>query len=85
KTGNEKWVQTLNNGDGFFLPPIVITNTLSGDLVLCATESAAINIYDAQSGQLLQSLSLGATAEGGLAFSEGLLVVPAGNNVLGII
>jgi len=85
RTGNEKWVQTLNNGDGFFLPPIVITNTLSGDLVLCATESSAINVYDAQSGQLLQSLSLGATAEGGLAFSEGLLVVPAGNNVIGII
>jgi hypothetical protein len=83
KTGNVKWTQTLS-GDQFSVPPIVITNTLSGDLVVSATATGALDVYDAKTGNPLQSVSLGAGAEGGMAFSQGLLVVPSGNNVIGL-
>jgi outer membrane protein assembly factor BamB len=83
RTGNVKWTQTLS-GDSFSVPPIVVTNTLSGDLVICATSAGTLDVYDAKAGTLLQSLSLGAGAEGGMAFSHGLLVVPSGNNVIGL-
>ena len=83
RTGNVKWMQTLSN-DQFSVPPIVITNTLSGDLVVCGTSAGTLDVYDAKTGTLLQSLSLGAGPESGMAFSEGLLVVPSGNNVIGL-
>jgi outer membrane protein assembly factor BamB len=83
KTGNVVWMQTLS-GDAFSVSPIVITNTKSGDLVVCATSAGALDVYDAKAGTLLQSLSLGAGAESGMAFSHGLLVVPSGNDVIGL-
>ena len=83
KTGNTVWTQSLS-GDAFSVPPIVVTNTLSGDLVIDATAAGNLNVYNAQTGQLLQTLSLGAGAESGMGFSEGLLVVPAGNSVVGL-
>jgi outer membrane protein assembly factor BamB len=83
RTGNTKWTQTLT-GDSFSVPPIVITNTKSGDLVICATAAGTLDVYDAKAGTLLQSLALGAGAESGMAFSQGLLVVPSGNNVIGL-
>lgn len=84
RTGNIKWVQTLS-GDSFSIPPIVITNTLSGDLLVCGTQAGNLDVFDARTGMSLQSLSLGAAPEGGMAFSQGLLVVPAGNNVIGLL
>jgi len=84
RTGNIKWVQTLS-GDSFSVPPIVITNTLSGDLLVCGTQAGNLAVFDAQSGMSLQSLSLGAAPESGMGFSQGLLVVPAGNNVIGLL
>ena len=44
-----------------------------------------LNVYDAKVGTLLQSLNIGAGAESGMAFSERLLVVPSGNNLIGLI
>ncbi|HET9341467.1 MAG TPA: PQQ-binding-like beta-propeller repeat protein [Candidatus Eremiobacteraceae bacterium] len=84
RTGNIKWVQTLS-GDAFSVPPLVITNTLSGDLLVCGTQAGNVDVFDAQSGKSLQTLSLGAAPQSGMAFSEGLLVVPAGNNVIGLL
>ncbi|HEY7981339.1 MAG TPA: PQQ-binding-like beta-propeller repeat protein [Candidatus Eremiobacteraceae bacterium] len=83
RTGNVKWTQTLS-GDSYSVPPIVITNTRSGDLVVCATAAGTLDVYDAKTGTPLQSLSLGSGAENGMAFSHGLLVVPSGNNVIGL-
>lgn len=82
-TGNTVWTQTLS-GDSFSVPPIVITNTLSGTLVVCATAAGNLEVYNAKVGTPLQSLSLGAAAESGMAFARGLLVVPSGNNVIGL-
>jgi outer membrane protein assembly factor BamB len=83
KTGNVVWTQTLS-GDSFSVAPIVITNTKSGDLVVCATSAGSLDVFDAKVGTPLQSLSLGAGAESGMGFSQGLLVVPSGNNVVGL-
>jgi outer membrane protein assembly factor BamB len=83
-TGNVVWTQSLSGGDSFSVPPIVITNTLSGTLVVCATAAGSLDVYNAKVGTPLQSLSLGAAAESGMAFAHGLLVVPSGNNVIGL-
>jgi outer membrane protein assembly factor BamB len=83
QTGNVVWMQTLS-GDTFSVAPLVITNTLSGNLVIAATASGKLNVYNAGTGQPLQSIALGAGATGGMGFSEGLLVVPSGNNLVGL-
>jgi outer membrane protein assembly factor BamB len=83
KTGNVAWTQTLS-GDTFSVPPIVITDTLSGDLLLGGTSSGKLYVVTAHTGANLQKLNLGAPIEGGMAFSGGLLVVPSGNSVVGL-
>lgn len=87
-TGNVVWSQTLNN-DSWSVPPLIITNTLSGNLMIGATSSGFLFIYNAGTGHLMQTINLGAGVPnpfqaGGMGFSEGLLVVASGNNLIGL-
>lgn len=87
-TGNVVWSQTLNN-DTYSIPPLVITKTLSGNLLVAGTASGFLYVYNAGNGHLLQTINLGAGVmnpfqAGGMGFSEGLLVVPSGTNLLGL-
>lgn len=87
-TGNVVWAQTLNN-DSYSVPPLVINKTLSGNLLVAGTASGFLYVYNAGTGHLLQTINLGAGVPnpfqaGGMGFSEGLLVVASGNNLLGL-
>jgi outer membrane protein assembly factor BamB len=83
-TGNVIWTQTLTS-DSFSIPPLVLTGTRSGDLVVCATAAGNLVVFDANKGSELQNLSLGTgAATGGMAFAHGLLVVPTGDDLIGL-
>lgn len=86
-TGNVVWSQTLSS-DTYSIPPLVITKTLSGNLLVAGTASGFLYVYNAGNGHLLQMINLGAGVmnpfqAGGMGFSEGLLVVPSGTNLIG--
>jgi outer membrane protein assembly factor BamB len=83
KTGNVVWTQTLNS-DSFSVGALVVSNTQSGNLVICGTAAGFLYVYDAGTGHLLQTISLGAGVSSGMGFSEGLLVVSSGNNLVGL-
>ncbi len=81
-TSGISWTASIGN-DSFITPPLVV-----GNLVFAEGQTGTLYAFDFRTGQLLQSIALGAPIyrEGGflpvgLAAAQGILVAPAGNYV----
>ena len=89
RNNNVLWTTSTQN-TSISVPPIVLEGTAQGDLIVCGTSNAKLYVFSEHGGKLMQTVTLPRSGssyygvQGGLSFSNGLLVVPIGSKLFGL-